>query len=210
MKKIKFPLPIVIILLFILSFLILFFIMKGNLFNTGKTEKLSDTSTILPGITSPIHDEQSDSPKFTVPIIQFDANGIPIVTESPVLSGLDEANKKITVSNEEFYLWLIEIYENMDIYRGYEISITGAVFKDFDNMSENEFVPARLLITHGESELMPVGILCEYEKASALILNTWITVTGIIETEMHLENIEPKIIVSQIENAESVDEFIYP
>ncbi|MDR1299972.1 MAG: DUF1980 domain-containing protein, partial [Oscillospiraceae bacterium] len=41
----------------------------------------------------------------------------------PRLSGLDEANRSIAVNDTEYYLWILEIYDNLDVYEGYSISV---------------------------------------------------------------------------------------
>ena len=229
MKKINPRIFYGIIFIIIICITGLFFIIRKQSFRTETNEEQSNPPAFLPSITIYEDNSQSEAQQFTVPALQFDSDGNLLIPETSALSGLDQEQKKIIVSNDDFYPWIIEIYENLDKYIGYEISITGAVFHDFETMVENEFVPARFTVTPGDAELIPVGLLCEYEKASELVLNTWVTVTGVIISETrqatdphhhglaesdddhdHLESIEPKIIVNRIENTESVDGYVYP
>ena len=215
----------------IFSLCIFLFLLRERVFNPASNEQQSSSAPFVAAVTSPPQPYQSELPRYTVPVLQFDENGIPITTQPPALSGLDETQRKIIVSDEEFYPWILEIYENIEKYSGYEITITGAVYSDFETMSEYEFVPARYTITPGDADLIPIGFLCYYEKTSELIINSWVTVTGTIEIEMRKptdahhhgqdehdhdeaegsdeEHPEPIIIVSAIEKAELVEGYIH-
>lgn len=131
-------------------------------------------------------------------------------TDAAALSGLDEKNKKITVGNEEFYPWLAEIYTNLGKYEGYQISITGFVYKDSEYFSANEFVPARLGMTCCAADLTPIGLICKYDKTSELKADSWVTVEGIIQKGQYEGQYEPQISVTQISPAEKVEGYIYP
>lgn len=126
------------------------------------------------------------------------------------LSGLDAANKKITVGNDEFYPWIAEFYTNMDKYEGYTISITGFVFKDEESLAENEFVPARLAMVCCAADLAPLGMLCKYDKASELKADSWVTVEGVIHKGQYEGRDEPQIAVTKITPAEEVEGYVYP
>lgn len=125
--------------------------------------------------------------------------------------GLKTENGMITVGDEEFYPWLAEIYTNMDKYEGYKIKVKGFVFKDAETMKANEFVPARLLMSCCVADLVPCGIICEYDKASELKEDTWVTVEGVIHVSEYEGQPEPQIAVTKISLAEKPEqEYIYP
>lgn len=126
------------------------------------------------------------------------------------LPGLDAKNKKITVPNDYFYPWLAEIYVNMEKYAGYQISITGFVFKDPDTMANNEFAAARLAMSCCVADLTPCGMLCQYGQTSELKADTWVTVEGVIHKGQYMGYDEPKITVTRISPAEEVKGYIYP
>lgn len=127
------------------------------------------------------------------------------------LHGLDEVNKKITVDDEEYYQWLQEIYNNMNKYEGYQISIKGFVFRDGSTMKKNEFVPARMLMTCCVADLSLCGIICVYDKASQLTEKSWITVDGTITLNEYNGHKEPQIAVNNTAPAEKpVEEYVYP
>ncbi|WP_312815481.1 TIGR03943 family putative permease subunit [Sedimentibacter sp.] len=125
-------------------------------------------------------------------------------------SGLDEENKKINIINDEFYPWITEIYANIDRYEGYEITMTGFVFKDQEYFNEDEFVPARLAMVCCAADLAPVGILCLYDNLSELESGQWITVTGILHKGQYNGQDEPQITVTDISPAEEVLGYIFP
>ncbi|HWQ75900.1 MAG TPA: TIGR03943 family protein [Syntrophomonas sp.] len=130
------------------------------------------------------------------------------------LPGLDIANKKITVSNDDFDLWFSEIYSDMEKYKGYTVIMTGYVYKDPEFMKSNEFVPARLMMSCCVADLSPAGIICRYDKASALKEDSWVTVTGTLfigqyEYDGHKYD-DPQLIVTKITPAEKVEGYVYP
>ena len=126
------------------------------------------------------------------------------------LTGLDEANKTITVSDSEFYLWISALYENPQKYDGYHIRMTGYVFRDSTQMKDNEFVPARLMMTCCVADLTPVGLLCQYDKTGELKADSWVTAEGTLHYEDYQGSPEPQITVTAITPAKEVVGYLYP
>lgn len=117
----------------------------------------------------------------------------------------------IEVTDDLFYPWLSEIFTNMHRYEGAAIQIKGFVFKDPQTMTSSEFVPARLLMYCCAADLSPCGILCEYDKASELKEDTWVTVTGVIHIGKYQGQDDPQITVTGISPAEKPqEEYVYP
>ncbi|TGE34792.1 TIGR03943 family protein [Desulfosporosinus fructosivorans] len=103
------------------------------------------------------------------------------------------------------------VYTAMEKYEGYQITLKGFVFSDPTTMKDNEFVPARLAMSCCVADLMPCGIICQYNKASQLTADTWVTVEGIIHIEKYMDDNEPAITVTRISPAEKPKaEYIYP
>ncbi len=130
------------------------------------------------------------------------------------LSGLDVKNKAITVSNDDFGVWISEIYSNAKKYEGYTIMMTGTVFKDPEMLEDDEFVPGRLMMTCCVADLSLVGIRCKYEKASELKADSWVTVEGTIHIGKYeydgVEYDEPQVSVTKITPADEVEGYVYP
>lgn len=129
----------------------------------------------------------------------------------PPPPGLNIKNKKITIRDEDFALWISELFINMEKYEGYQISVKGFVFRDPETMSNNEFVPARLMMSCCTADLAPFGLICKYDKVAELKEDAWITVEGIIHIGKYLDQDEPQITVTKISPAEKPEqEYVYP
>lgn len=140
-----------------------------------------------------------------------DQNNLKEMNNVRNLSGLDADNKKIVISDEEFYQWLTEIFTNMNQYVGYRVAIKGFVFKDDPELKDNEFLASRFMMSCCTADLVPCGIVCQYEQLSALKADTWITVEGIIHIGEYLGEDEPQITVTSISEAKKPkEEYIYP
>ncbi len=160
----------------------------------------------------PIPDAQPDAPD------AYDLSDSPDTPydtyDSTDLRGLDEANKKIVVSNDDFGMWISEIYTNMKKYEGYTVIMTGFIFKDPEMLGEDGFVPARLMMSCCVADLAPAGLLCKYDKVSELKKDAWVTVEGTLFIgeyqygDMPLD--DPQIHVTKITPAEAVEGYVYP
>lgn len=165
----------------------------ANSSGTGQSDNASDSVTAVPsGVQTPEAKESS----------------------SNALPGLDTENKKITVSNEDFSIWLAEFDFNGKLYEGYTVVMTGFIFNDFEVPEENAFVISRLAMTCCIADLSPTGVLCIYEDALELDSEDWITVEGTFSIrEYQYGNItreEPLITVTNITPSEPVAEYVYP
>ena len=126
---------------------------------------------------------------------------------SKIPPGLDTENKTITVSDTEFYRWLVQLNSYPDKYEGYTVHIHGTVYRD-DSMNENEFAVTRLLMSCCVADLTNCGPLCFYDNTAELTKDAWVNVTGIYhyDTQKGMQ-----IKVTDIEDAEpSEEEYIYP
>ena len=124
-----------------------------------------------------------------------------------VPSGLDTETKTITVSDDEFYQWILQLSYYPEKYEGYTIHIHGSVYRD-DSMETNEFAVTRLLMSCCVADLTNFGPLCVYDNASGLTQDAWVNVTG----TYHYDKYEGmKVTVTGIEDADPAEEeYIYP
>ncbi|MDR0406306.1 MAG: TIGR03943 family protein [Clostridiales bacterium] len=136
------------------------------------------------------------------------------VEQTAAFPGLDAEHRKITVANEDFGLWIAELYDHMETYEGYTVVMTGAVFKDPELMNANEFVPARLMMSCCVADLTPAGLLCAYDGADGLSPDSWVTVEGTLFVGQYefegTTYADPQISVAKITPAEAVEGYIYP
>lgn len=136
------------------------------------------------------------------------------VENDNVMPGLNNAEKKIIVSDDLFGMWYSELYMHMEEYEGYTVTITGYVLKDTKAYGENEFAVARLAMTCCVADLAPAGILCDYSQAISLNEDSWITVEGTLtlnydDYDGH-KYADPLIMVTKITPAERVEGYVYP
>jgi putative membrane protein len=133
---------------------------------------------------------------------------------SEELPGLDVANKTITVDDDDFSMWVTELYVHMQQYEGYNISMTGYIFKDPKILGEGQFVPARLMMSCCVADLVPSGIVCLYSNADILKQDVWVTVEGTLtvgeRTVDGFQSQEPQIKVTKIATAKEVKGYVYP
>ncbi len=122
-------------------------------------------------------------------------------------SGLDTVSKTITISDTEFYQWLVQLSYYPKKYEGYTIHIHGTIHREED-MEANEFAVTRLLMSCCVADLANCGPLCIWEDAEALTQDAWINVTG----TYHYDDYKGmEINVTDIAAAEpSEEQYIYP
>ena len=124
-----------------------------------------------------------------------------------VPSGLDTENKTITITDEEFYQWILQLNYYPDKYEGYTLHIHGTVYRE-DTMEENQFAVTRLVMSCCVADVVNCGPLCFYDNASELTQDAWVNVTGTYHYDKH-KGME--LTVTDIEDAEpSEDEYVYP
>ena len=126
------------------------------------------------------------------------------------IHGYNESNKTIHISNEEFYAWIRALSAKPEYFEGYTITMTGFVYHDSKFMSDNEFVPARLVMSCCVADVVPGGIICKYDKTDQLQNDAWVTVTGKFTRGEYNGKPEPQIVVESITSAQPVNGYVYP
>ncbi len=184
-------------------------------YDLSQNQSSSDISYFTGTTGIPAEDASPSSIEATDnPSAESTQTDVPEDESSTDLPGLDTANRKITVSNDDFGLWYTELYANMEKYEGYTVVITGFVYKDPELLQADEFVPARLMMSCCVADLAPAGFLCKYENASELKADSWITVEGTLIIGQYEYNgqkyDDPQITVTKITPAEEVEGYVYP
>ena len=127
--------------------------------------------------------------------------------EKKLPPGLDEENRTITVADEDFYDWVVQLCYYPDRYDGYTVHIHGTVYRE-DTMASDEFAVTRLLMTCCVADLSSFGPRCFLDDAQEIPVDTWVNVTGTYhyDTEKGMT-----ITVTDWEAAEPASEpYIYP
>ena len=135
----------------------------------------------------------------------LDAYGAPLE-----LHGYNSRQQTITVSNEEFYDWLCVFYTDIEQLEGFQVTMTGQVYKNTPVMADNEFVPARLVMACCVADLSPCGLFCTYGNVSELESDSWVTVTGILYGEQYKGQEEPRLRVTSVVPAKPIEGYIFP
>ncbi len=116
----------------------------------------------------------------------------------------------IRLTDANFYLWLSELYENLDVYIGQEITLTGFVYR-IESLSSDQFITSRFIMTCCAADVQIYGLLCEHEGAGDLEFDQWVEVTGVIKASMKNEMVMPLIEITTLNEIEKpVVEYIYP
>lgn len=116
----------------------------------------------------------------------------------------------IIMEDGNYIRWLNEIYENIEKYNDKKIEVIGFVFKD-EQFNDNEFVAARMVMVCCAAHMQTVGLLCKYENAAELEVDTWIKVYGTISNGEFEGSNMPVIKVDKVENVEKPEvDYVYP
>lgn len=134
------------------------------------------------------------------------AAGDASMNEGSMLQGLDLENKTITISDNEVYGWLVEIFENSDKYIGFTLIQKGSVYRD-ETFSKNQFSLVRPLMTCCVADVAYIGFICNYESASQLAEDDWIQIEGKIAVHDSVVQID---ISSTVPTEPASEYYVYP
>lgn len=125
------------------------------------------------------------------------------------LPGLDEAGKSITIADDNYYDWIMEISMNYQNYIGYTVRMKGFVYRGEDLLSQADFALVRLSMWCCSADLTPLGFLIQPEQEAAFSNDAWVTVTGTLSVNedetaivLHAKDIQPA--------QEPEEPFVYP
>lgn len=174
----------------------------GNVQLSGIDNKLDDTADSI---------QSSEQTASLTESSSENSNSGETASSDTANNGVQLQNGVIVMSDSNFYEYMNEIYDDLDKYMGAKIEVIGFVFNDNEEFSDNEFVPARLMMVCCAADMVPVGFLCRYDKASELTTDTWVKVTGTIGKTQYEGETVPYIKAENVEKAEKpVNEYVYP
>ena len=101
-------------------------------------------------------------------------------------------------------------YTDIEQLEGFQVTMTGQVYKNTPVMADNEFVPARLVMACCVADLSPCGLFCTYGNVSELESDSWVTVTGILYGEQYKGQEEPRLRVTSVVPAKPIEGYIFP
>lgn len=166
---------------------------------TGTVQLISNSSAV--GNTP------SETPSFES--ASSSAQSLPeIERQSPDITLQDGV---LVLTSQNFYTGVSAVYEHLEDYKGARISMVGSVFKDNDSFAANQFVPARLMMVCCAADMQPTGLLCLYDGAPQLAIDSWVKVEGVISETTFADEVIPCILVDSVIPAEAPTEpYIYP
>ena len=100
------------------------------------------------------------------------------------LSGLDVANKKIIISDDDFGNWYDEIDHNLEKYKGYEIVVKGFISRE-NTLSKNQVRISRQFMSCCILDMSPFGFVADFSKNLRFKNHQWV----IVKANISLGNI---------------------
>ncbi len=119
--------------------------------------------------------------------------------------------KEITLEDDDFGLWYLDISENPGKYVGKTIIFKGQVYRN-RTFPADAFVPSRRAMTCCADDIARIGFICHYPEAGALAADSWVTVTVKVKTQKSRkqEGDYPVLYADKVEEAKPpVEEIVY-
>ncbi len=85
--------------------------------------------------------------------------------------------KEIKIEDEDYGIWYIDTFDNLDTYVG-KVVVFKAVVRRGKNTPRDYFIGGRMGMTCCAEDIQFVGFPCKYEKASELKENTYVNITA--------------------------------
>ncbi|MEK5060393.1 TIGR03943 family protein [Paenibacillus sp. FSL H7-0326] len=121
-----------------------------------------------------------------------------------------EDKQSIVMEEHIFASYFERIANTPDEYAGRSIQLSGFVFRD-EELSDNQLVISRFLITHCIADAALIGFLAEFPQAARLDEDTWIEATGVIDTTVHNGTRLPMIRITEWKESAAPDQpYVYP
>lgn len=117
----------------------------------------------------------------------------------------------ITLEDDDFGLWYLDISEHPEKYVGKTIVFKGQVYRN-RTFPKDAFVPSRQAMTCCEDDIAKIGFMCHYPKAAEFATNSWVKVTVKVKTQKSRkhEGDFPVLYADIVEPAEPpVEELVY-
>lgn len=84
--------------------------------------------------------------------------------------------REISLEDDDFGLWYLDITEHPERYEGKMITFKGQVYRN-RTFPKDAFVPSRQAMTCCEDDIAKIGFMCHYDGAADLAADAWVNVT---------------------------------
>ncbi|EDL63096.1 TIGR03943 family putative permease subunit [Bacillus sp. SG-1] len=177
------------------------FLLPDNLLDSSvaakRGVKIGDSMFTAPpssGKTVVEKEEQSEEPEGDSNEPELGSyEDFPIEPDFEKLKEIVFDREKIIVRDEQFIQTLSIIDENLNEFTGREIQLTGFIYKD-ESFVENQAVISRFTVTCCVADAGVYGLLTEDDELAALEPDTWVNVSGVIESVDFHGNMMPVIV----------------
>jgi putative membrane protein len=123
---------------------------------------------------------------------------------------LEMVDGVIDMNNNNFARWLMEIYENPELYDGTPITLTGFLFQD-RSMQQDAFVTSRMMMVCCVADLEMIGLLGQYPNEIKFPSDTWVRTSGTLSKSIYNGVSIPMIKVDTVEEVvRPKNEYVYP
>ncbi len=116
----------------------------------------------------------------------------PLEDDYEKLTEIVKSSEKVIVRDEQFIPTLSVVDENLDLFIGKEVQLTGFIYKD-ESFAEDQAVISRFTVTCCVADASVYGYLTNDEKLASLDPDTWVNVSGIIDKVDFNGNMMPVI-----------------
>ena len=105
---------------------------------------------------------------------------------------------------------LKSVHDDIDTYVGKKIKFTGYVYR-VNDISKNQFILARNMLSPSKQEYVVVGFLCEYNNSEDFANDAWVEITGEIKKGTYHGSDMPYIQITNMHTVQKPsDEFVNP
>ena len=111
----------------------------------------------------------------------------------------------IRVEDDDFGIWYIDVFDNLETYRGKIVSFKGVVYKP-KRSRDDMFVPGRFAMTCCAADIQFVGFPCQWKDAKRLKDKTPVYVTARIDSTETDEGSAPVLYALSVEITDPPEE----
>ncbi len=118
---------------------------------------------------------------------------------------------EIQIEDDDFGIWYLDAFDNMDSYIGKTVKFKGQVYHP-KGANPDVFVPGRFAMTCCAADIQFVGFPCRFDGAKKLKEKSYVTVTAEVQSAMskNYDKPAPILIAKSVEEAEPAeDEVVY-
>lgn len=119
----------------------------------------------------------------------------------------DVTASEITLEDDDFGLWYLDVSEHPDKYEGKTIVFKGQVYRN-RSFPKDAFVPARAAMTCCADDIAKIGFICHYADAERLAVDDWVTVSVRVKPEFdkRSQGLYPVLWAEKVESAQPPEE----